>query len=47
MQPDEDDELTEAEEAEIDALLARVWPEIRDEVWLSLPRHMRWVPYRP
>jgi hypothetical protein len=43
MQCDDDDPLTDAE---FDALLARVWPAIRDQVWLSLPRHMRWVPFR-
>ena len=33
-----DDELNDDE---MDALLAQVWPAIRDRVWLSLPTHMR------
>jgi hypothetical protein len=36
----------ELSDEELDEILARVWPVIRDQVWLSLPRHMRWVPFR-
>jgi hypothetical protein len=36
----------ELSDEELDEFLACVWPAIRDQVWLSLPRHMRWVPFR-
>ena len=41
------DDISELTDDELDALLARVWPAVRDQVWLSLPRRMRWGPYRP
>jgi hypothetical protein len=36
----------ELSDDELDALLAWVWPQIREQVWLSLPRHWRWAPFQ-
>jgi hypothetical protein len=36
----------ELSDEELDEILARVWPAIRDQMWLNLPWHMRWVPFR-
>lgn len=43
-QEDGDNELTDAE---LDEILARAWPVIREQVWLSLPWHVRLAPFRP
>jgi hypothetical protein len=49
MGPDEigpeagDDEFDD----ELEEILQRTWPAIREQVWLSLPRHWRRGPFRP
>lgn len=47
MHPDERREWEEEGYGDLADLLDRVWPHIRDRVWLAAPRHERWLLYRP
>jgi hypothetical protein len=40
-------EIANLDDAELDEFFRAWWPLIREQVWLSLPRPMRWVPFKP